>query len=85
MSSSKNISFAKNVTIQRSPRGYVIVSVVGTDVSVTKEMDSVLKSKIEQMPYNEHFAPWQQAMKELEKVAMEEARLLFNKWKVNNK
>lgn len=51
-------------------------------MSVTKEMDPVLKNLIEEMSYNEHFNPWQEEMKKLEQSAMEEARILFNKWKL---
>lgn len=75
------VKFSKNLEITRSPRGYVIVSVAETGISVTKEMDPVLKNTIEQMPYEDHFKPWQDAMKELEQEAMAEARGLFNKWK----
>ena len=76
------MKFAKNLKVKVSPRGYVIVSIWGTDFEVTKFMDSGLKDQIQKMPYQDHFLPWQKEMKRLETEAVEEIRRI---WKARKK
>ena len=67
----ERIQFSKNL------RGYVVVTVRGTDISLEKSLDYEFKQKIEKMSYEEHLQPWKDAMKKLEEEAIAEAKSIF--------
>ena len=79
----RRISFTKSLIVSVSGRGYVTARVRGTNVVVTKCMEEKLRCKIRSMSTAEYKATgdaqWQEAMKLVEKEAIEEAKQQFRK------
>lgn len=79
MRSDKKVSFSKHLEIERSPRGYVNVSVRYTDVNIHVAMEQEVKERL-----SKDVVGWQTEMKRLEDVAMEQAKYAFNAWRDRN-
>lgn len=77
------MTFSKNLSIERSSRGYVRVSVFGTNIDITIKMDDDVK---ELSAASENYARtlepdsiWATEMKRIEAEALAQARDLYKK------
>jgi len=69
------MSFARNFYCERSPRGYVVAGIHGTDIEVYIDMDPDKKERISSgKPTPENAAQWEVAMDGLAERAEKRVR-----------